>query len=239
MSLFPHDEQNLAIGRARVLYAAIDDVAVPTSLDDVIHLEGPGYAPKTGYHDFGAAKSSASYTKGLSEQKIEIQQVDAAVFTDITETNRSIKFSIAEIKPENLLILEQAADIETVVAGPGRSAQKRVPFGAISDLSLYRIILIAQRKRASGVVTEAASGIKRGRLIGITLNRCSLSTTDTAIEFDKGNLAEAPVTMDTFPEPGMDEGEEFGGSPRTPAPSPRASAAAAAQAAAPKPRAAC
>jgi hypothetical protein len=211
MTLFPHDEQNLAIGRARVLYAAIEDVAVPTSLDDVIDLEGPGYAPKEGYNDFGAAKSSASYTKGLSEQKIEIQQVDAAVFTDITETNRSIKFSIAEIKPENLQILEQAADIETIVAGPGRSAQKRVPFGAISDLSLYRIILIAQRKRASGVVTEAASGIKRGRLIGITLNRCSLSTNDTAIEFDKGNLAEAPVTMDTFPEPGMDEGEEFGG----------------------------
>jgi hypothetical protein len=213
---FPYDLDNLLGGRARVLYAVADGAtpqAIPTKLNDIFDQVSPYAAkatPSPGWLEAGAARDAASYARGLSTSGYEIQQVTGPVMDEITDVGRSITVSLAEIKPAFMKILEEGQAIEAVAAAAGYSAAQRVAFGTITDLSRFRIALVAQRKIKSGVVTEPTGSIKRGRFVAVVLHEVTISADDAGVEWDKGNLVHIPLTFTAYPAAGQAAGKEYG-----------------------------
>lgn len=206
---FPYDLDHLLGGRARVILAPASE-PIPASIADVIDMETP-YAVQGSWFDLGATRDSASYTKSIESEGLEIQQVSGLVLEEITDINRQIKVSLAEVKAENLKIVEESATTGTVAAAAGVSAQKSVKFGSFSDTTPYRAVFVAQRSKKSGLVVESGAGApQRGRFVMLCLYSVSLSADETEMEFDKGTLVHAPVTFTAFPEGGEDSGEEYG-----------------------------
>jgi hypothetical protein len=209
-----YDITKLGIGPARVLYAPTT-VDVPVKLQDIVELVNTDgvYAPVEGWIDFGAAPEGdgASYSRGFETEGLGIEQSSGAIFTDITDVNRSISLNIAEIDPVNMKIVE-GTDIatETIAKAKGSSAQSRVPIGSVSEFDQYRIALLAQRKKQSGIVKEP-DDTERGCLVAVVLNRCQISADDAEIEVAKGGLMSAPLTFEGFPEPGEPAKKSFGG----------------------------
>lgn len=209
MSLFPWDDQELLAGRTRVLRAPMTE-PIPTGIHSIIDMESP-YDPVGTWEDFGAAREGASYSRGIESSGYEIQQVSGEIFEEITQVNRSVAFSIAEMKPEHFQIIEEGTDPTAVAAAAGRSAQTAVKFGSITDLTRYRIAFIAQRLKPSGLVIESGVGaLERGRLVCGVLLSASISADATEIPLEKGALVHAPVTFNGFPIPGQPDGEETG-----------------------------
>lgn len=206
-ALKPYNINNLVVGAPRVLYAPTSQ-AVPTDISQIIAMTSP-YAPQGAWLDFGAAKSSSSYSRDIESEGLEIQQETGAVIEEVTQVDRVLSTSIAELTPESQKIIENAPAIETVAAAAGRSAQKRLKIGSFTDLTQYRIALIGTRKIQSGTVTEPG-GATRGRLICVTLYRTQVAADSVEEEFEKGELVEAPVDFVSFPEAGQASGQEYG-----------------------------
>jgi hypothetical protein len=209
-----YDITKLGVGPARVLYAPVSE-SVPKKLHDIVELinEDGFYKPVGDWVDFGAAPEGdgASYSRGFETESLGIEQSSGAIFTDITDVNRSISLNVAEIDPVNMKIVEGTSiATETIAKAKGSSAQERVPIGSVTEFDQYRIVLIAQRKKQSGVVKEP-DNTERGRLVAVVLNRCQISADDSEIEVSKGNLMSAPLTLEGFPEPGEPGEKAFGG----------------------------
>jgi hypothetical protein len=208
---FPYDLDNLLGGRVRVVLSKIDStpVAIPSKIDSLIKLEGT-YDTQTDWFDAGAARDSASYSRSFESEGWAIQQVNSDVLEDITGTSRTVSISVAEFSPTMLALIEQSPGIETIVKAKEVSAQKAIPFGEILDLDRYRVGLIAQRKKKSGIVTEATGGKERGRFVAVTINEATITADETSAEFDKGSLSAINITFTAFPAAGETEGEEYG-----------------------------
>lgn len=207
----PYDIFNLITGPARVLYAPVT-VAVPKKLQEIIELlDEKDYDPITGWVDFGAAAEgeAPSYKRGFESEGLGIEQEHSAIFNEITDVNRGFSLNVAEITPENIKIVEGIESgpgtSETVAATATTAGQEVVPLDAVSEFPQYRMVLLGERKKASGVVVEP-DGTERGRIVGTLLNRCSLTGDDSEIEVAKGGLVSAPVEVEAFPEPGVSKG---------------------------------
>src|SRR5262245_6292568 len=131
------DIQKFAVGPARVLYAPVTE-SVPKKLHDIVELindEGE-YAPVGDWVDFGASPEGdgASYSRGFETESLGIEQSSGAIFTDITDVNRSISLNVAEIDPDNMKIVE-GTDIaaEAIAKAKGSSAQSAVPIGSVTE----------------------------------------------------------------------------------------------------------
>ena len=211
--LTPYDIFSLAVGPARMVYAPVT-VAVPKKLQDIVALvndEGE-YAVADEWLDFGAAPegNGASYTRGFDTESLGIEQSTGAIFTDITDVNRGFSLDIAEINPTNMAIIEGTdEDPETIAKGKGTSAQEAMPLGQVSEFPSFRVALIGQRKKDSGVVKEP-DGTERGRLVCVVLNRCTITADDSEIQVQKGSLLSAPLQFEAFPEPGEPPKQAFG-----------------------------
>jgi hypothetical protein len=212
---FPFDLDNALGGRARVLISDLSDVApvaVPTKIHDVIETVYP-YPAQTGWVDLGLTLEGASYGRSFTEEGWEYQQAQSALLSEITGVARSATVSIAEIHEDTLAMIEQSPGIETIAAKNGVSiGQKAVPFGEISDLGRFRVALIAQRKKQSGVVKEpvADGGRERGRFVAILLNQAAVAADETGMGFEKGSPSAIATTFTVYNEDGEDFGEEHG-----------------------------
>jgi hypothetical protein len=206
---FPYDINNLLGGRVRVLFAPLA-TAVPLNIDDVIEVNSTGYAAQTGWTDLGAAKDSFSYSRGFDTSGWEIQQTTGNVVEEITDLTRTITVSLAEIKPEHLQLIENAPAVETVAAASGRSAQKRVKFGAFTSITRYRFAFLSQRSTASGIVTHSDTTTTRGRFVMGTAYEAQISADEVEFEQAKGELSAASVTFTLFPASGQPTGQEWG-----------------------------
>lgn len=201
-AMLPYSLAGLFNGPVRVVYAPIS-ATVADKIQSVMAMQSP-YGLVSPYVDFGAAKSSASYSRGITKEGAQIQQESGDVLEDITEIPRKLKLSVAELSAENLMILENASEIETIAAATATGAQKSIGLDSFEELTEYRVAFIGVRKKKSVQVVES-TGLKRGGLLALIANRVTISADDTTIEFDKGNLAEAPLTFDLHPEPGLTE----------------------------------
>lgn len=208
MALLPWDVNQLLGGATRILRAPLSE-PVPADISEIIGMEDP-YDPVGTWVDFGATREGASYNRSIDEEGLEIQQVTGAVLTEITEVVRTVNLSIAEIKAEHLQIIEEAPAVDAVAAAAFKSAQQKVAFGSINDLTQYRIAFIAQRNRQSGEVTESDGTTVRGRLVCGVLYRAQITADDVEVPLEKGELAHAPVAFQGFPEPGQPENQDFG-----------------------------
>ena len=206
---FPYDLNNLLGGRVRVLFAPTStSITLAGGIDDVIEVNG-GYAAQSGWTDLGATKDSFSYSRGFDTAGWEIQQIQGNVIEEVTDITRSISVSVAEIKPEHLQLIENAPSIATISAAAGRSAQKKIAFGAFSSITRYRFAFISQRSTASGVVTESSSAT-RGRFVMGVAYEAQISADEVEFEQTKGELSAATVTFTMFPASGQPSGQEFG-----------------------------
>jgi hypothetical protein len=211
---FPYNIDNLLGGAVRILFAdptADDDPGVPASIADVIDMKTP-YAPKVGWTDLGATKESFNYHRAFEVEGWEIQQLAGNVVQEITSITRTIELSVAEFRPETLVMIENAPAIADVAAAAGKSAQKRVGFGNFQSLQRYRWAFISRRSKASGLVSEAAApgSLQRGRFFMGVLYQAQVSADDLTVEQAKGALTASGITFTSFPEPTEPEGEEYG-----------------------------
>lgn len=207
MSLKPWDITKLAVGPVRTILAP-DTEDIATALQDVQDLVSP-YALNGTFFDLGAARESSTYTRGMDEEGLQIQQETGDIMSEITDISRTFKLSISEIAPENIGIIENSTLTESIAAGSGTSAQTAVPVGSFSDLEVYRLCMVAVRKKQSGVVTEPG-GATRGCLVAYFGNRITLAAEDADFEWDKGTLVNTEVTFKSYPEPGEDDDEAYG-----------------------------
>lgn len=206
--LRPYDIFNMVVGAVRVVYADADGanaIAVPTKLQDLQDLTPTAgdYPTATDVNDLGAATDGSEYTHGRELEGVEIEQETGSIFEEITQVSRGFSLSMAELEPNNVQLIEVASAIETIaaVANAG-GAQKSVGLASYTELPAYRIALIGVRKRAAGLVTHATSGMERGRLVAVTLNRATLSSDENTTSFGKGTLANTSLGVTAFPEPG-------------------------------------
>lgn len=208
---FPYDVDHLLGGAARILVS--DDTAalpaVPTKLEDVIDNTFP-YAPNTGYVDLGATKEGASYSRDISAEGFEIQQSSGAVLEEVTEVERQLTISVAELRKEHFKILEESQSVTALAeSGTLNNAQDIVKFGSITDLTRRRMVVIGMRSRQSGEVKESATR-KRGRFLALALYSVALAADESEVPLEKGELAELPIAFKAFPQPGQNSGEEVG-----------------------------
>lgn len=207
------DITKLGTGPARMIYAPTS-VAIPAKAQDFVELinkEGV-YKLAEKYKDFGSAPEgdSASYSRGFETESLGIEQSSGAIFTDITDVNRSFSLNIAEIDPENIRIIEGTTNAnEAIAAGKNTSKQVAVSIGSVTEFDQFRVVLIGLRKKQSGIVKEP-DGTERGRLIAVCLYRCQITADDSEIEVSKGNLLNAPIQFEAFPEPGQPPKKAFG-----------------------------
>ena len=209
---FPYDVDNLLAGAARVIVndSAVAMPAVPTKLSDVISLKSP-YATTTGYVDLGATKESATYSREIESEGLEIQQVTGNILEQVTNVERTIEVSVAEMKPEHFRIFEEGAAITSIAAVSGTNqTQKQVKFGSITDLTRRRVVLIGQRSKESGVITETTGGLTRGRLVALCLYNVAIAADSAEVEFDKGSLVAMPMSFKSYPQSGQTAGQEHG-----------------------------
>lgn len=208
MSLFPWDDQELLAGRTRILRAPFASSTAPAGIHEVIDMESP-YDPVSPWEDFGAAREGASYSRGISTEGYEIEQVDGVILEEVTDIERIVSFSVAELKAEHFQIIEEGKAPEAVAAAAGHSAQEKVAFGSITDLTPFRIAFIAQRPIDSGVVIETDAS-ERGRLVMGVLHRATITSDEVEIPLEKGSLVHAPVAFKSLPVAGAATGEENG-----------------------------
>jgi hypothetical protein len=200
------DITDLVSGAVRVLAAPITE-SIPTGIEDVILMEEP-YTVQGDWFDLGATTGPTTTSRGIESQGLSIEQRQGNVIEDVTDVSRGISLPLAGISPENLLIFENATAIGDIAAAAGVSAQKVIKFGSFSEATEYRVILIGQRPKKAGLVTE--SGGTRGRLVARALYRVSLTADEASLSFGKGQLASADVSFKAFPEPGEDADEAHG-----------------------------
>lgn len=212
--LTPYDIFSLAVGPVRAVYA-------PTTVDvwkkfqdfvALVNKEGK-YELEDEVLDFGTAPEGqgASYTRGFQTQSLGVEASSGAVFTDITDVNRGISLELAEVKPETVSIVEGVTkDPETIAKAKGASAQTRVALGSPTEFPTFRVALIGQRKKDSGIVKEP-DGTERGRLLAVVLNRVTITADDSQATIQKGTLTALPVQFEAFPEPGLTGDESYGG----------------------------
>lgn len=205
-NLQPYDITKLALGGVRTLYAPTSQ-AIPADITG-IHAMVSTYAVVGAWKDFGAAKSAANYNRGITKQGLDIQQESGEILTSVSDVSRTSTFSVSEIAEDNIKIIEQAPAINTVAAAAGRSAQKAVPGGSFTELTRYRIAMVGVRHKDSGIVIEP-SGLQRGRLVAVVLYRAELTGDNVQVTAEKGNLWEAQVSFEAFPEPGQPTGQEY------------------------------
>jgi hypothetical protein len=206
-AVLPYDLAKTVVGAVRILWAPITQT-LPTKVQDV-HAMTSTYAAAGTWKDFGAQKSVPQYNRDINVQGNQIQQETGDVFEEVTEVKRSFRVPVAEITPETLQIIENAPSVDTIAAASGAGSQKGLAVGSFTDLNQYRIYFVGRRKAPYGAVTEPG-GLKRGPFVGYVGYRASLSADAVNIDFEKGNLAEAVVTFDFFPEPGQPSGQEYG-----------------------------
>jgi hypothetical protein len=195
----PYDAAGALAGPARVLYADPTVAAVPADLWDIIpavaDVDGE-YPPQPDWSDFGLAADAPTYTHSKDTEGLEYQQPRGVLFEAISEITRTFTAQIAQIQPENMLIVENADAIVPIAAAAGVSAQKKVAFGLYPEFKSLRIALISYRPSGTPTVTEPApSDRTRPCAVGLVLPLCVLSAEDSEFEFDAGSPVNAAITF--------------------------------------------
>lgn len=208
--LNPYDLNNLAGGAIRALFAPIDET-LPARIGDAIDLSSP-YAPNGDWVDFGATTGPFTVNRSITKAGGNIQQEDSAILEEVTEVVRTVSAPFAELRPEIIQMIEEGAASAATTVGAGHSAQTKQPFGSIEELTQYRMMFIARRKKAQGTVREGVAGtVYRGRFLAYAAYRVELAAENISIPFEKGALASATVTFKLYPDPTITEpGEEYG-----------------------------
>ena len=207
-AFFPFDVTHLLSGPARLLRTPIA-TALPTDPADIFLQVAP-YTPTTDWDDWGGTDAPPEYSTGRTINSWKIQQQTAAVYQEVTEQVRTVKIPSAELTAELLQIIENAPEIAALAAATGMSAFQEVAFGSSVELAQYRIALAAKYPLQAGIVIEGIAGPSRGRMIVQLFNRCSLTATASTMSLAIGEMAHVDVEMTLFPEPGLDEGQEYG-----------------------------
>ena len=205
-AFFPWEIANLVSGPVRVVIAPIaadSTPAVPVKIQDTVGMVHP-YTVVTPYRNFGATVGSPGYSRGIETEGWTINEEDGSIMEEVSDTPRSFTVPMVELSAENLMLLENASEIETVAAAANTGAQKTIGMDSIDELTEYRIAFIGRRKKRSGLVTEPG-GRTRGRLIGALCNRCTLAAEEASLQFEKGSPVAGDITFNLFPEPGLTE----------------------------------
>lgn len=163
------------------------------------------------WRDFGATRDAFSYNRDLAVGQFNIQQTQAAVLEEVTEFTRTARVSIAEIGPDNLVILEEGTRAD-VTAASGTSAFEGVQYGTIENLTQRRVAFVARKAQALGVVVEPTTLRNRGRFVVGLGYRGQLSADNVELGFARGELSAAQVTFKFYPESsgGFTSGTEYG-----------------------------
>jgi len=195
----------LVSGACAIVYTPVATTA-PVNIADIVTLVGPP-APAAAWLLYGATKGGASYTLDVKADELTIDQRTGATFEDITDITRSLKFDIAELSAEHWKITEQAAEITTVAAAAGKSAQKLVKSGSFSEYDRYRTAFIGQRRKSQGIVTEPG-GVTRGCYIVAGFYSAALAASSSETKFDQGALATRSLEVKAFPDSTLTAGAD-------------------------------
>lgn len=200
------DITNLCVGAVRAVYARRASLAtaqLPRHIEDILDLDTP-YTLTSPFEDFGATTGPATYSRGITAQGLEIEQVSGNIIESITDVARSIKLPVAEISPENMRIVENAGAPQV-----GYRDDERLPIGKFSSLDPFCVALVGQRDLSAGAVIEGAGGT-RGRMVVQVLYKATIAAENVSFDAAKGQLASGDLTFTAFPEPGLASNEEDG-----------------------------
>ncbi len=204
--LFPNTVANLLDGPVRALWAPIT-ASRPANISDIITMVTP-YTPKTNWTDFGATTDAAGYSRDLTAEDYNIEQETGAVFSRITEVNRTFTLPIAEITADTMQMLEEGGAKTAVAAATNVGAQTRVGFGSIPSLTHYRVAFIAVRDSGFGGTVTEPGGTKRGPFVALVGYNCTIAAEGSGMEIAKGTLASRDVTFTMYPEAGITNSNE-------------------------------
>jgi len=212
----PFDSQGALAGPARVAYA--DPTEVSTAPDDCWDIVTPvadadgEYPLETGWNDFGLAAEAPSYTHSKETEGLEYQQPKGLLFEQISDITRSFTAQIAQIDPENMVIVENASAVEEIASASGKSAVDKVAFGLYQEFKSVRIALITYRPAGTLTVTEPSPspvGTRPAAVI-LVLPLCVLSAEDSEFEFDKGAPVNAAISFTVLADQSLGAGKEHG-----------------------------
>lgn len=197
------EEKNLVTGPVRMLLAPFS-TAIPTNPIDAFDQTTP-YAPNGDFWDLGLTSAGTTQERTLETQGHTVEQRTTEVMERISAVERTMTIPVAEITPETLQVIEEGGDIEVVAAGANKGSFQAVGVGAISDLTPYRLVLVAERDPSvSGYVTEPG-GETRGPFIVGVYNRAQLAPEAASIEWSSENLASCDLALVLKPDPAVSE----------------------------------
>lgn len=206
--LNPYDLSKLLRGPCRVLYAPTKQ-AIPGKISEIIEVEGE-YKPKSEWKDFGSTTSAAGYSRQFQTAGYTIEQATGNVDEEVTDAVRSIQGTFAEITPELLQMMEQAASIGTVAKAAGNVEEKQVKVGTVESIEAYRLAFIARRPKGLGADVTQKDATVRGALAAFVMYRGKIMGDQAALSVARGQLSSAQLAFQAYPESGKASGQEHG-----------------------------
>jgi hypothetical protein len=220
---FEFNEANFVNGQARLLYSPLlgeaspnADVAVPSGPAAIFGQVSP-YSPvaPTGYQpwvDIGGTSSAPVYSRSLATTEWKVQQQLAAVLRVPNEVERTVKIPACEFARADLLAMfENATVTGAISAGTGTGAFTSTSFGQFTSLLQYRLALAGFMPLEAGNVYEgSSSGPVRPRLVVQAFYRCSISPENVSVNWQLGEMVNADLTFNLYPEPGQPQNAEYG-----------------------------
>lgn len=199
---------NLLKGPCSVLYAPAGTAI--SNLASLFEPDGEPYAPVEPFKFFGATTSGTAYSRQFQTTGYTIEQTTGNVDEDVTDVVRAVQCNFAQITPELLQMMEQAASVDTVAKAKGRSAEKQIKFGTVESLEEYVIAFVGRRLKGKGADVTESGGAVRGAFVAGVLRAAKLTGDQAAINLARGQLASAPLTFQAYPDDSQETGEEHG-----------------------------
>lgn len=193
----------------RVLIADMSVVTpapVPANMADVFPLVGTK-TPVTPWTDVGSIGDDFEYEREFEAEGFRIRERTAEIMREITESNRTLDFSLNEVTPENLKMFEQGASITTVAAATNKSAQKWIKAGTPDEFARYRVAFVGRRKASVAKVVEPG-GVVRGAFVMGGFPLAEIAADGSSIEFGAEDLVSIPIQLQSVPDATLPAGAD-------------------------------
>lgn len=208
--ILPYDAATLLKGPTPFIYALASKVAVPSSIADILDPDDPTHPLLPNWNHGGATIGGGQYGRQFATQGYQIDQADGDVDQDVTDVIRTFNITMGALTPEIVQILEQAPNIDTLAKAKGRSAEKQVKVGTVETLETYRIVFLARRLQGKGADVTMSGGGVRGAFGYYCMYEAKITGDNSAIQLAKGQLAQAPLSFQAYPDSSQEPGEEHG-----------------------------
>lgn len=172
-------------GAGRLMYASMSTV-FPTQIGDVINVSTYAAQAANGWFDLGSTKGGVQIIFNNSEDSIDVDQINADIFTIPNGTTMAVATNLAETTLDRFAFAWEG-DTVSVNAGP-TIPEKMTGFGPFESYTMRRLVVGARNPFS-------------GKLRIFAFRKSARAPQESSVSFDKaGAQQQIPVRFNILPD---------------------------------------